>query len=112
MVLTKIQTKKPLKFHRRLDFNNFEKKKEKVTIDFYNIFTIGIIIIVFHVNMISDLDCTIILYIYKPYLFSKVNIEDSSFEVFFVNPQIIYILQYQFAQLKTLSHFFLKIKDN
>ena len=72
--LQKFQTKKTLKCHLELNFYNFQKKKnlikknkkkkkEKITIDYYNILTVGITIIESYVNTISDLGFTIILYL-------------------------------------------------
>ena len=53
----KLQTKKTLKFHVELNFKNFlEKKMEKLKVECYNIFTLGIDIIRFHMNIISELD--------------------------------------------------------
>ena len=69
--LQKFQTKKALKCHLELNFNNFQKKKAKITIDCYNIFNIGINIIEFYVNTISELGFTIILYLYLLYNFLK-----------------------------------------
>ena len=63
--LEKFQTKETLKFHLEINFNNLEnKKKEKTTIACYNIFTVGINVIEFHVNIISDLCFTTILYLF------------------------------------------------
>ena len=65
--LPKFQTKKALKCHLELNFNNFQKKKkkkEKITNYYYNILTIGINIIEFYIDTISDLGFTIILCLY------------------------------------------------
>ena len=48
-----------------------KKKKEKLTIDCYNILTVGINIIEFYVGTISDFGFTIILYLYPLYKFLK-----------------------------------------
>ena len=57
----KIRNKKPLNFHLEHNFSNFEKKKmEKITIDCYNIPTIGINIIEFHIKIFSYVGFTII----------------------------------------------------
>ena len=70
--LAKILNKKTLKCHLELNFNNFQKQKEEeIIFDCYNILTIGIIIIEFYVNIISDLGFTIILYLYPLYNFLK-----------------------------------------
>ena len=83
--LQKFQTKKTLKCHLALNFNNFQKGRGEITIDFYNILTIGINIIEFYVNIISDLSFTIILYLYPLYNFLK----GDSFDFFLVNSQLI-----------------------
>ena len=59
--LEKLQTKRTLKFYLKLNFNNFQKKFEKVYIDCYNNLTIEIGIIGSCVNMISELVFSIIL---------------------------------------------------
>ena len=71
--LQKFQTKKILKCHLELNFNKFQKKKKKVkiAIDCYSILTIGINIIEFYVDIISDLGFIIILYLYLLYNFLK-----------------------------------------
>ena len=71
--LQKFQTKKTLKCHLELNFNNFQKKKGggKITNYYYNILTIGINIIEFYIDTISDLGFTIILYLYPLYNFLK-----------------------------------------
>ena len=71
--LQKFQTKKTLKCHLELNFNSFQKKKKKrkITIDCYNILIVGINIIEFYVDTISDLGFTIILYFYPLYNFLK-----------------------------------------
>ena len=52
-----------LKLYLQFNFYNFSKqKKEKIRVDYYNIFTINIVIIKFHANIIKDLDITNILY--------------------------------------------------
>ena len=57
--------KKTLKFHLELNFNNFQEKKiEKFQIDWYTILTVGIDIIGFFVNIISEFVFTIILYLF------------------------------------------------
>ena len=53
--LGKFQTKRILKLHVEFNFQNFQKKKKKIIIDCYNILTIGIAIIEFHINIIKDL---------------------------------------------------------
>ena len=71
--LQKFQTKKALKCHLELNFNSFQKKekKRKITIDCYNILTVGINIIKFYVDKNSDLGFTVILYLYPLYNFLK-----------------------------------------
>ena len=71
--LQKFQTKKTLKCHLELNFNNFQKKekKGKITNYYYNILTVGINIIEFYIDTISDLSFTIILYLYPLYNFLK-----------------------------------------
>ena len=70
----KIPNKKTMKCHLELNFNNFQKKKRgKDTNYYYNILTIGINIIEFYIDTISDLDFTIILYLYPLYNFLKGN---------------------------------------
>ena len=54
--LEKFQTKKTFKCHLELKFNNFQnRKKEKITIDCYNILIVGINIIEFYVDTINEL---------------------------------------------------------
>ena len=63
--LGKIPNKKTLKFHLEFNFNNFQEKKvENFSVDWYNILTVGIDIIEFSVNIISELVFTIILYLF------------------------------------------------
>ena len=64
-----IKSKKTLKSHLELNFNNFQKK---ITSGCDNILTIGIYIIEFNINIISDLICfTIVFYLYVLYNFLK-----------------------------------------
>ena len=63
--LQKFQTKKALKYHLELNFNNFQKKGgERLQI-------ININSIEFYIGTISDLGFTIILYLYPLYNFLK-----------------------------------------
>ena len=47
-----------------LNFNNFQERNGKFKVDCYNILIVGIDIIGFDVNILSDLDFTIILYLF------------------------------------------------
>ena len=69
--LQKFQTKNTLKCHVELNFNNFQNKGGETTNYYYNILTIGINIIEFYIDTISDLGFTIILYLYPLYNFLK-----------------------------------------
>ena len=54
-----------MKFHLEFNFKNFQEKKYgKVQVDCYIILTIGIDIIEFHVNIISELVFSIILHLF------------------------------------------------
>ena len=58
--LGKFQTKKSLKVHLELNFNNFQERKNNFFYaDCYDILTFGNDIIGFDINIISDLGCTI-----------------------------------------------------
>ena len=68
--LEKFQTKKTLKFHLEISFNNFKKEKtEKFYVDCYNILTFGIGIVRFHYNIIRELEFLIILHLFLLYIF-------------------------------------------
>ena len=70
--LQRFQTKKPSICHLELNFNNFQKQTiEKITVDCYNILMVGINIIEFNVNIISDLGFNISLYLYPLHNFLK-----------------------------------------
>ena len=57
--------KKTLKCHLELNFNNFqERKMKKFLVDCYDILTVGIEIIEFDINIISELVFTVILYLF------------------------------------------------
>ena len=61
----KFQTKKTLKCHLEINFNNFQERKlEKFLVDCFDILTIGIEIIEFDIKIISELAFTIILYLF------------------------------------------------
>ena len=56
--------KRTFKCHFEFNFNNFQRRKlDKFQIDFYNIYTIGIDIINFDINIFNELVLTITLYL-------------------------------------------------
>ena len=62
---TRENSKKTLKFHLEHNFNNFQERKiEKFLVDRYNILSVHIVIIGFHVNILSELVFSIILHLF------------------------------------------------
>ena len=73
-----------------------------------NILTIRIDIIEFHVNVISGLDFSIILYLYLFHKFFENEYQGFYFEFFSMKIKLIFLSQYQFFQLKIQKEYILK----
>ena len=70
----------------KLQFNYFQKQKKKRLFDYYNIFTIGIVIIEYHINVFRVYYHSIPLS--TSYYFEKVHIVDFSFQIFLMYSQL------------------------
>ena len=91
----------------------FKKEKgQKITNYYYNILTIGINIIEFYIDTISDLGFTIILYLYPLYNFLKGDYWCFLFWIFFCELSTHLAITIPISSSESIKPYFLKIKDN
>ena len=90
--LGKILNRRILKLHLELNFENFQTKS---IIGCYNVLTIGIDNIKFHVNIIKDLGFTLILFLFLFYPILEGELCAIFFQILLYTLNFVFLSQYK-----------------